>query len=368
MYYALLFFIPILIVAAFVKLYFKWKYTWGEFGLQVGITFAVLSVLFLSAGAFQLSDNKLVNGVVATLDADKQSCPSGWRSSRDSHCTEYRTREVYSHQTCSGTGTSRSCTNHYDTEYNYTYDWEQRYFVTSSIDTGYEINREDRQGVIVPSRFSEIQLGDPVTVSVSYSNYIKGASDSLFAEEEPVENIPIAYPSVRDYYKSNRVILINTEADSNLFREWNQSLAVVNSAVRETGGNAIIVLTDSKFSDTPEALARSWDAHNINDVVTVIGRTGDVIDWVDSRSWSNNSLVTVEIENEIMNLGTLDSSQINDIIQTSILANFDEKSMEDFAYLADDIVPPKWAFILAGIILLIITPITTFLFHKHDIV
>ena len=202
---------------------------------------------------------------------------------------------------------------------------------------------------------------------VSYSNYIKGAADSLFAEDEPIEEIPIAYPSVRDYYKSSRVIFINTTPDSDLFKEWNESLAAVNSAVSETGGNAIIAITDNKFSDTPEALARSWDAHNINDVVIVIGRTGDNINWVDARSWSDNSLVTVEIENEIMNLGTLDSDKINEIIQTSMLENFKEKPMEDFEYLADDITPPTWAFILAGIILLIITPIVTFIFHRKDV-
>jgi hypothetical protein len=367
MYYTLLFFIPILIVAAFVKLYFKWEYTWKEFALQVGVTFAVLFALFLGVGAYQISDVKLVNGVVSNLDANKQSCPSGWNSYKDNHCTEYRTREVYSHTSCSGTGTSRVCTKYYDTEYNYIYDWERRYFVASSIDTQYEIAREDRQGTITPSRFEVIRLGDPVTVSVRYNNYIKGASDSLFAEEAEIEDIPIAYPSVRDYYKTSRVIFINTPPDSSLYKEWNESLAVVNSAVSETGGNAIIVLTDSKFTDTAGALARAWDAHNINDVVTVIGRTGNDIVWVDSRSWSNNSLVTVEIKNEIMNLGTLDSVKINEIIKTSMLNNFEEKPMEDFEYLADDIVPPNWALILAGIILLIITPITTLILHKKDI-
>jgi hypothetical protein len=367
MYYALMFFIPILIVAGIVKLYFKWKYTWAEFGIQIGATFVVLAGLFLAVNAYQTSDYKIVNGVVNKLDPNKQSCPNGWRSIRDGHCTEYRTRKVYSHTTCSGTGNSKSCTRHYDTEYKYIYDWERRYFVKTDLNNTYEISRIDRQGANVPPRFAEINLGDPVSITVNYTNYIKGAADSLFAEEKPIEPSPIAYPKIRDYYKAYRVIFTGTTPDSELYVKWNESLAVVNSNIRKTGGNVIVVLTDSKNADLPEALARNWDAHNINDVVTVIGRSNNTVNWVDVRSWSDNSLVNVEIENEIMNLKTLDSVKINAILEQAMTKHFEEKPMDDFEYLADDIAPPTWAFIIAAFILLVITPLVTYVFHKHDI-
>ena len=76
MYYALLFFIPMLLVMGMVKLYFHLEYTWKEFAIQSGVTLAVVVALFLGAGAWQTSDTKIVNGVVTELDPKKESCPS----------------------------------------------------------------------------------------------------------------------------------------------------------------------------------------------------------------------------------------------------------------------------------------------------
>lgn len=368
MYYALLFFLPILAAAAIVKLYFHWSYTWKEFALQLIPTFFVLIALFTLAGSLQTSDSKIVNGVVTKVESIQKNCQSGWRRTQDGHCTEHRTRSVKIGESCTTSSKGmRSCTPIYATEYKYIYPWERRYYVFTDIPNTYEIKRIDRQGQQVPPRFTEIELEDPVSITANYKNYIKGAADSLFAEEEPVETLPIAYPRVKDYYKINRVIFTGTEISNELFQDWNESFSFVNGNIRDTGANAIIVVTDSKNRDVPEALARNWHAHNINDVVTVIGRIGNVVDWVDVRSWSESSLVNVEIENEIANLGTLDIDRINDIIEKSILDNYEERSMEDFEYLADDIFPPLWAFILAGIILLIITPLITLYFHKNDI-
>jgi hypothetical protein len=364
--YILFFFIPALVVMAVTKLYFKWEYTWKEFAAQAGGTLLVLTLVFVAGSYGQTYDTQLINGVVTKLDAKQKSCPSGWNSMRDSFCTEYRTREVYSHTTCSGTGSDKSCTRHYDTEYNYIYDWERKYFVDSDIPQQFQIARVDRQGATTPPRFAIINIGDPVTGSYSYTNYIRAATDSLFAEEEPVEVLPIAYPGVRDYYVANRVIFSGQPVSGELFRQWNQSFAVVNANIRKTGANAIVVVTASG----PEfalALAQAWEAHNINDVVTVIGMTGDTVSWVDVRSWSESSLVAVEIENEILNLKVLDTQAIDAIIEGAVLDKFKLQSMDKFEYLADDIAPPMWSMILAAMMLLIVTPLITYVFHKHDV-
>lgn len=365
-FYALLFFIPALAAMGIAKLYFHWKYTWKEFAVQVGGTLLVLFALFVAAGASMTHDTKLINGVVTELNAKKENCPIGWQDFTDDFCTEYTTRQVYSHTTCSGTGKDRVCTRHYDTEYRYIYPWERRYFVKSDLPKTYEISRVDRQGENTPPRFAEVIVGDPVTDSVSYTNYIKGAADSLFAKDKPVEAVPIAYPRVQDYYRANRVIITGYKSDNDFYNSWNESLAEVNGNIRKTGANAIVVVTGD--SETfAESLARAWHAHNINDVVVTIGMNGDSIAWTDVRSWSDNSLVSVEIKNEILNLKTLDTQAINAIIQSAVLDHYELKSMDDFKYLADDIAPPTWAFVLAAIILLIITPLVTYLFHKHDV-
>ena len=363
----LLFLVPLLVWVGICKLYLHIDYSWGEAAIQLAVTSIIIIFIFSLGNISQTSDMKFVNGVVEKVDANTQSCPLGWRSMRDSHCTEYTTRQVYSHQTCSGTGSSRSCTKHYDTEYKYIYGWETRYYVNADI-RNYEISRVDRQGAEVPPRFAQIKVGDPVTAQVAFTNYIRGASDSLFSREPAGEDVPIAYPSVRDYYIANRVLVQGIEFDSDMWKVWNHDVMRLNTSISETGANAIIVVTGSK-EDFAEMLARAWEAHNINDVVTVIGLDGgNEIKWVDVASWSNNSTVEIEIRDRILELGTLDKDKINEIIQYSILTNFELKDMKEFEYLADDIPAPTWAYILAALILLILTPTTTYLFNKHKVI
>lgn len=365
-YYAILYLIPALAALGIAKVYFHYTITWKEFAAQAVGTAVVLFALFGLAGMSMTSDTQLINGIVTETDAKRQSCPQGWRDFQDSFCTEYQTRQVYSHTTCSGTGKDKVCTRHYDTEYRYIFQWEQRYFVKSSIPETFEISRVDRQGAQIPPRFAEVKVGDPVTVSRSYTNYIKGASDSLFNEGEPTDVVPIAYPRVQDYYRANRVIITGYESSNDFYTEWNRSLAEVNADVRETGANAIVVVTGAG-EDFATQLARAWHSHNINDVIVVIGMSGDRVSWVDVRSWSETSLVNLEIKNEILNLGTLDPEQINNIIRDSILENFTLQPMEKFEYLAEDITPPLWAMIIAGLLLFVATPAITYLFHKNDV-
>lgn len=363
----LLFFIPILAVLAIVKLYFHWKYTWQEFGVQSVATLAVLAMVFFAGYANTVADTKLINGVVTETNAVKRNCPVGWQDFPDSFCTNYITRSVKIGETCTTDDKGRrTCTPIYKTEYNHIYPWERRYFVKTDIPNSYEIDREDNQGEIYPARFTEIELGDPVAVSVGYQNYIKGAADSLFSKDAPVEPVPIAYPRVKDYYKANRVIITGYPSDNNFYNEWNESLAEVNANIRKTGANVIVVVTGDGETFA-ESLARAWEAHNINDVVVTIGMNGDTIAWADVRSWSSNSLVNVEIENEILNLKTLDTAKIDAIIEQAVLDHYELKSMEEFEYLLDDIEPPLWAYIIAIIILLGVTPAVTYYFHKNDV-
>jgi hypothetical protein len=365
-YYAILYLIPALVTIGIAKVYLHYSVTWKEFAVQAVGTAVVLFVLFGLAGMSVTSDTQLINGVVTATDAKRQSCPQGWQDFTDSFCTEYQTRQVYSHTTCSGSGKDRVCTRHYDTEYRYIFPWEQRYFVNSSIPEIFEISRVDRQGGQIPPRFAEVTVGDPVTVSRSYTNYIKGASDSLFNEGDSTDTIPIAYPRVQDYYRANRVIITGYESSNDFYTEWNQSLAKVNADVYRTGANVIVVVTGAG-EDFATELARSWQSHNINDVIVAIGMTGERVSWVNVRSWSETSLVNLEIKNEILNLGKLDPEQINRIIRDSVLENFTLQPMEKFEYLAEEISPPLWAMIIAALLLFVATPAITYALHKNDV-
>lgn len=365
--YAVYFLIPVLIWLAVVKLYFHYKFTWAEMGIQALGSVLVICGVFAMAGYSATYDTQLINGVVTETNAVKKNCQSGWHDYSDSFCTEYRTRQKKTGQSCSTDSNGRkSCHDTYKTQYKSIYPWERRYFVETDIKYSYEISREDSQGVTYPQRFNEVKLGDPVTVQKEYVNYIKAAASSLFNKTPPADTAILAYPKIVDYYRANRVIITGYSASNALYNEWNTQLAQLNANIRKTGANVIIVVTNDNV-EYPEMLARAWDAHNINDVIVTIGMSGEEIAYADVRSWSDKSLVNVEITDHILNLNKLDPAQINQIIETAITDNFKLKPMTDFEYLAEEIPAPTWSLVLAALILLIVTPGVTYLFHKHDV-
>jgi len=363
---ALMFIVPVLVWLCVVVLYFHFTVTWKEALLQGGITVLVITLVF-GAGSYSAThDVKYVNGAVTSKKIKQQSCPWGWNDYTDGFCTEYRTRSVPDGKTCTTDSKGRrSCRTKYKTQYNYIYPWERKYYVFSDIDRTFTISRVDPQGANTPSRYDEAQKGDPVAATVNYTNYIKGASDSLF--NESLDDLPpIAYPRVKDYYKANRFIVFGYKYSNDSFKLWNSRLAEVNRNISKTGANAIIVVTEQpkQFADK---LAKAWDAHNINDVVTVIGMQGDKVSWVDVRSWSDNSITNLNIRDGITEVGELDVDKIMFIVENAIREGYKLKPMEDFEYLADDIKPPMWVYVFGMIVLLICTPLATLALHKYDI-
>jgi len=355
-----LFLIPLAVWLIVAKTIFKHEFTMQEMGIQGGITAVALIALSFAGYHSQTRDYMIVNGVVTQLDPRRESCPIGWQDFTDNFCTEYYNRTVQRGETCTTNSEGRrTCTPNYVTQYNYIYPWEQRYFVRSTL-RSFEIDRVDRQGRNTPPRFAQVNVGDPVSDLVAYTNYIQGAAHTLFNQQ--MEDVPpIAYPRIYDYYNVRRVIYYGTPSSSEFVESWNRDLAILNSAIRETRANVIISVVGGDQS-WAEGLAQAWDAHNINDVVVSIGLADERISWVDVRSWSSNHLVNVTIRDEIMNLGAIEPERINAIIRQAIENYYEYQPMENFEYLADDIAPPIWVYILAGVILLIVTPAVTIYF------
>lgn len=363
MYTIFLFIVPLIAWLIIGKIIFRHEFSWSEMGIQAGATAAVLAVLVFASSHYQTVDEKLVNGVVTNLNPRKESCNQTWRDYPDNFCTNEDTRRVRDGQTCSTVNNVRTCRPKYKTQYRSIYPWEIRYFVKTEI-SEHEISRVDAQGAVTPPRFASIKIGDPVTQMVSYTNYIKGASDTLFNQKYE-DVLPIAYPQVYDYYKSRRVIYFGVPSDSKYVEQWNEELAALNADIRKKNANVIIAVTN-QTQDWAERLAQAWDAHNINDLVVVIGADGDNIKWVDVRSWSKDDLVDITIRDELLNLGTIDKTRINDIIKSSVMEHYQEQSMDNFEYLAEDIPPPMWLYIVAAIILLIVGPFVTYYFSRPE--
>lgn len=362
----LLLIIPLIVWVLIAKLRFKHEFTWGEVSLQIAITSAVIVFLSYTGYSSMTTDTMLVNGSVSSKLAKKQSCDQTWDDWPDSFCTNQYTRTVRDGNTCfTDSKGYRACTPKFKTQYKAVYPWEIRYFVDTNIPSRHEIERVDRQGSNMPPRFAEIQKEDPATAEVTYTNYIKGAADTLFNQK--VENVPpIAYPKVYDYYHARRVIYYGVKGSFDFVDRWNKDLAVVNTALAEKKANVIINVVRSDPS-WAEGLAQAWDAHNINDVVVTIGVEQETIRWVDVRSWSKNELVDVTIRDEILNIGTLDPVAINQAIKSAVLDYYVARDMSEFRYLADDIALPIWVYILASVLLLVVTPFTTIILSKNKV-
>ncbi len=366
-YYAFLFILPLIVWIGIAKIFLHMNITWGEIAIQFFATSLIIFLVFLTGVGSQTSDVKFVNGVVTELDPRKKSCDQYWSDWPDSFCTNQNTRRVRDGQTCTTINDKRTCTPKYKTQYRSVYPWERRYFITSTIDT-YEVSRVDAQGVNTPPRFAEVKVGDPVSGQVSYTNYIRGASASLFNKRLKPEELPsISYPEIYDFYKTDRVITVDYAMSATMKAEWNKKLSVLNSNVMKTGANVIVVVT-SKTQNFAEQLAQSWDAHNINDVIVVVGMSDDKVSWVDVRSWSSDSIVNVKIRDAIYDAKVLDIDTINAYIENVIRSDYKLQSMDAFEYLSNDIVPPTWAFVLALIVLLIVTPLITYVMNKYEIV
>lgn len=358
--------LPLVAWLIFAKVWLKHHFTVKELAAQGALTLVVLVALFTISDRAQNGATKIINGAVTELRPVKRSCPIGWVTHLDSHCTEYTSMSVKIGESCSTDEKgNRSCTDVMQTQYNYHYPWERRYFVSSDVPEDFEIKRVDRQGRNTPPRFAQIRVGDPVAVEQFYRTYIKAASHSLFqaADVEPAE---VAYPKVFDYYRANRVIDAGAGLNANTLATWNRNLDALNRDLRGKGANVILVLTKEPeiFS---ERLAKAWHAHNINDVVVVIGlaEDGQTIAWVDARSWSRQSLSDIAIEGGILDLRTLNPDAITAAVSEGVLASYQARDMSEFEYLKHEVSLPTITLILAFLVILVFTPLMTFIFARH---
>jgi len=355
---------PILValVSVFV---FHAKITWFE-GLIQAV--AVLLVVLGLWHAFRFSDTwdtEIWNGEVTGKSMAEQSCPMYWRDYSDSFCTEYDTRRVADgppRNVCSTTGSGKnkrtSChkVQDYKTQYKYRYPYERKWFVATNLDVTYMISRVDPPGWQMPPFYRATQKGDPASKRNGYTNWIQGASASLFHDDREVEEkykaiIP-EYPiAVHDYFKVDRVVPVGNIGNVNL-TQLNDTLG---RALRDLGPkkqmNAVLVVADASKvqSDFPLALRLAWRGFKKNDAVVVVGVDGGNLKWVDVRSWSKENLFNVNLREEIAK-GIDKPVNFDNIISTlhSVgMKDFQRRSMKEFEYLKREIPAPTWLTIMA---------------------
>lgn len=370
---------PILI--PFIAKYFiPHKVSWGEMFAAICINAFIISVMFVIATNGSVSDTLVINGEVTKKDIHRFSCPTNTMNPCENSYT-CNCRTVYYTGTCTsysnGKTRSYSCRkSRIKCDTCYVYPWEQNWWVYSNINADWKIRRVDRQGAQEPKRYAEVNIGDPVSKTQSYTNYVQGASESLFHEdselEEKYSKIIPEYPiNIHDYYKINRIVKIGDVKllDENKLNEKLSFILGKIGPVKEL--NSIIVVSNNVPLDISYAVRKKWQGFNKNDLVIFIGLENNIVNWVNVLSWSKNEMVNVAIRDEI--LKSFDQQPLTDyeklisIIKDNSMQYYVRKPMAEFEYLKNDIVLPMgvlitmWTFSILGTMLL------CFLCYKYDI-
>lgn len=330
--------------------------TWGELAIMAILPMIFIVILYHQFRFNNATDNELWNGQIVEKVQRKENCPWGWKTYRDDFCTNYRTRQVYDGEDCTGFGKDRVCTSKYHTEYKYDYDWEQRYFIKTDIkDHTFEVDRVDYQGVSQPPIWRGFHVGDPASLPNTYMNWIRAAADSLFhqdgeAEEKYKGRIP-AYPDkIYNYIQVNRVLTVGIDVPE--VDRWNRELSM---ALRELGPkrqmNAIIVIANSKefAGDYIFAVRRYWQGFKKNDAVLFIGADPETkkIGWVDVLSWSKNNAFNVVLRDTVYAIGSVSENFAPLVIQalsTVGMDAYERRSMKEFEFLKQQIPTPIWLY------------------------
>ena len=357
----------IILVPVVWALFVRWKFqasiTWLEMGAQMFIAFVVLGIVWAAGSYSQTHDTEIWNGEVTAKVRE-----------HDQYTESYKCR---CHQSCSGSGDSRSCHEVCSTCYreHYTVDW----FLKSTIGN-IRLQKLDRTSRSVyntpdPADYTAAYVGEPCSDARGYTNYIKAVPDSLFnmeaSEFEQFDSLIPSYPEVYGKYHVDHVITMGMGANVPI-RDWNNYLA---GKLKKLGpasqANIIVILVNTADITYRHALEAAWLGGKKNDVIVMAGVTEyPKIDWVDTITLgqnADNGLLTVKIRDELTALGTIESGQaVIDTVATNVAQHFDRKPMADFEYLKDDIEPATWVVITAFILAFLLSAGLTWAFHVYD--
>jgi hypothetical protein len=330
--------------------------TGKEFLVQFAIMVIITAILTLILSFQNLTYTEVWNGHVVGKERKKVSC----RHSYDCNC-----REV-----CRGRGRSRSCRTVCDTchEHSYDVDWKI-YDNTGKI---FNVEKEDRRGLIMPEFWARTKSGDPTSHTHSYKNYIKASSNSLFRKQgllEKYKDVLPKYPNkIYDYYKLDRIITVGYSLPD--IAKWNKELSLVNATVGVARQcNAIIVIVQEQPREYLYALEQYWLGGNKNDAILVISvRPDGNIIWADIIALVQDSMFKVRLRDGIQEIENIKyTDRIIKHFYKNIMVHFKRKEMKNFEYLTATITPTITQYVIVIIINVIIATGLSILFHREDI-
>lgn len=375
---ATLFFIVLIPVALSLaaKFLLRWDISWLEFAAQAVVGIVALSLIWAVGSMGKTADREVLNGAVISKAVDRERCytnmPMPRVCSRSYDCNCY----TVCTPTTDGKGnvTGQSCQTYCDTCYRYP--WEQDWKVNTNISSPFTISRVDSQGAQEPPRYTRVNIGDPVSVTQRFKNWVKASSGTLFRDadsglERYADLLP-EYPiTITDYYHIDRIVTPNVRLKNE--KVWNETLSKKLATLgpkREI--NAVFVFIEGQSGDYAYALRRKWDGFKQNDAVVIIGLQKGALDWVEVMSWSKNPLFDLQMRQAIeaykgKSISEIAPQEVMDSFERVALASFERRPMEDFEYLKGDIKPPAWLVWTSIIFAILIGGGTSYLFHRYDL-
>lgn len=309
--------------------------TYKEFLLQLGIQIVFGSICAGVVYWSNLTDYETWSGRIVGKTREQVHCRHSY--------------ECFCYESCSGSGSSRSCMRICQTCYHHSYDVD--WWTKDSVGERFNVNTIDWQGLQEPSRWTSIRIGEPSASSHSYDNYIK-KSDTLFRRQGATnyEGLP-GYPGqVYDLYRINRTVTVDMSLPD--AEDWDNRLDEINADLgRSKEVNAVLVLVKNKPRDYFQALEAAWLGGKKNDAILVIGVDNEnKIQWADVMAFTDNKLFNVILRDAILEIGTLDKEKIFTAFGWSINTQYKRKSMSDLEYLKYGITPTTTQWVICMIL------------------
>lgn len=335
------------------------KAIWGgaisiqELAINVVVAGLLAAGVYHMGRYYQTADVEVLNGQVVSKASERVSC---------SHSYSCNCRQV-----CTGSGQSRSCSTTCDTCYEHSYDMD---WVLKTSLGRVEIDRIDRQGLSEPARFTRAHSGDPVARLHSFTNYVKGAQESLFnadkggAADRYLAQVP-AYPAaLYDYHYVDRVLSVGVAVPE--LNSWNRDLAEMLKRVGPAKeANVVVLFVNNGDPNYMESLKKVWLGGKKNDVVVVFGVTSyPAIDWVRVMSWTDAELFKVQLRDALEDLKEVSRQDVLTTIEKAVASSFQRKHMKDFEYLRSEIAPPAWVIALAVVLGLAVSVLLSMFFAE----
>jgi hypothetical protein len=339
------------------KAIFKHEYTLGEMTINIVVVVALVSGVWAAGRFSQVADKEVLNGQVTGKSRDRVSCEHSYSC----NCT----------QQCSGSGNNQTCSTVCQTCYEHNEDFSYR--LATTIET-IDVDRIDRQGVQTPPRFTAAQVGDPVAVTHTHTNYIKGAPNSLFsavAEQTALSRFGMSVPgyplNIFDLHYLNRVLTDGVAVPD--IADWNHDLAMrLRTLGPQKQVNWVVLFTKSVDPAYADAVRVKWLGGKKNDVVLVLGAPDyPKLAWARVLSWTDQELFKVQLRDDLQALETLDRASVLGLLEKHTQQSFIRKHMADFAYLYNEIQPPAWVLVIAGLLGIVSSVGLSLVFARNDI-